>query len=120
MIFIAINISFYCMFQKQVKQMDDTYRKWAAKPTNKCGSCMNETSSAVFSWMFIKLYYSHFVGSPSKFSAAFNPNGTKNYINVQKKIVYASCGYYGLVFVCGCDGVATFPWGTQLPITYAE
>jgi hypothetical protein len=44
---------------------------------------MNEYSSAIFSWLFIKLYYSHFVGSPQKFSAAFNPNGTRAYIKVQ-------------------------------------
>jgi hypothetical protein len=35
-------------------------------------------------------------------------------------MVWASVGYYFLVFACGIAGLASFNWGTQLPIIYVE
>jgi hypothetical protein len=73
-IYVAINITFFCLFNKKIKLRDEKFKLHGAKNSpGRKGAIATEVLSVVFSWKFIKLFYSHFLGTRVKVAEFSNP-----------------------------------------------
>jgi len=118
-IYIALNIVFFVLFIKRIKQKDEKFTAHHAKKSeHRPEAIATEVLAVVFSWRFIKLFYSHFLGTRVKVAEFSNPWGFEA---LQKKAMYAAFGFYYLpLFVLCLVGLMQLNWGTQLYVCLVE
>lgn len=114
-----LNIVFFIFFWLKVKAKDEKFMAHHGKKSDhRAEAIATEVLAVLFSWRFIKLFYSHFLGTRVKVAEFSNP---WEFEALQKKAMYALFALYYLpLFVLCLMGLLNYNWGTQLYITLLE
>jgi len=109
--YLALNITYFVMFQKRIKKSDQKFKEHRdVKSQHRTAAIATECLTIVFSWRFIKLFYSHFLGTRIKAAEFTNP---WEYERSQKWAMYGIFGFYYLpMFVLCLIGLIDLQWGS--------
>lgn len=109
--YLAINIVYFICFHRRIKKGDGKFKEHRdVKSQHRKAAMCTECLSAAFSWRFIKLFYSHFLGTRIKAAEFTNP---WEYERSQKWAMFGMFGFYYLpMFVLCLIGLIDLQWGT--------
>ena len=116
--YLALNITFFVMFMRRIKKSDAKFKEHRDVRSQHRTAAIATECLTVISWRFIKLFYSHFLGTRIKAAEFTNP---WEYERSQKWAMYGSFGFYYLpMFVLCLIGLLDLKWGSQLYIIMIE